>query len=123
MAGSIKLNENLTFGKTGRIREMDPHGFDLSEPSISWTKDETAGLTVIPTAVPPDASLRMTVGATPFIHPGHANRQQFFVFINGRYIGFKTLAVAEKINFTLPRSLCRRAACRSNSPYPPRRRR
>ena len=105
MVGLIKLNENVTFGKTGSIRAMEPYGFDLSEQSISWTQEEVAGFSVMVGSVPPDSALRFNIGATPFIHAGCVDRQQFFVFINGLYVGFRTLTVAEKVDLVLPRNL------------------
>lgn len=105
MTSPLRLNENVTFGRTGSIRDMEPYGFDLSEQGISWTQEEVAGFSVMISSVPPDAALRFHIGATPFIQPGHVDRQQFFVFINGIYVGFRTLIVAEKVELVLPRTV------------------
>ena len=104
MAAPLRLNENVTFGRTGSVREMDPYGFDLSEQSMSWTQEEVAGFSVMVGSVPPDAVLRFHVVATPFIHTGYIERQQFFVFINGLYVGFRSLTAAEKVEFVMPRN-------------------
>lgn len=102
----LKLNEAVTFGKSGSIREMDPYGFDLSEPSISWTQDEVAGFSVaLGGTVPLDAVLRLNISGRPFIQADHIERQQFFVFINGLYVGFKTLTTAAETQFVLPRNV------------------
>jgi hypothetical protein len=103
MAGPIKPNETVTFGKTGSIKEFDPYGFDLSEYSLSWTQEDVAGFSVIIGSMPPDAILRLHVAVMPFIQAGHINRQQFFVFVNGIYVGFRTLAVYQEVEFVLPR--------------------
>jgi hypothetical protein len=105
MAAPLRLNENVTFGRTGSVREMEPYGFDLSEQSMSWTQEEVAGFSVMVGSVPPDAVLRFHIGATPFIHTGYIERQQFFVFINGLYVGFRSLTTAEKVEFVLPRNV------------------
>jgi hypothetical protein len=101
----LKLNEAVTFGKSGSIAEMDPYGFDLSEPAMSWTQDEVAGFSVaLGGTVPLDAILRLNVSGRPFIQPGHVERQQFFVFLNGLYVGFRTLTAAAEVHFALPRN-------------------
>jgi hypothetical protein len=105
MAGQLKLNEPMTFGKNGSIRKMEPYGFDLSEESYSWTQDEVAGFSVaFAGTVPPDATLRLHVAARPFIQAGYIDRQQFFVFVNGVYSGFRTLSTAEEMDFFPPRN-------------------
>ena len=102
----LKLNEAVTFGKSGSIREMEPYGFDLGEAGISWTQDEVAGFSVgLGGTVPIDAMLRLNVSGRPFIQPGHIERQQFFVFINGLYVGFRTLTAAAEAQMTLPRNV------------------
>jgi hypothetical protein len=105
MAAPLRLNENVTFGRSGSIRDLDPYGFDLSEQSMSWTQEEAAGFSVMVASVPSDIPLRFHVGATPFIQAGHIDRQQFFVFINGLYVGFRSLTSAEKVEFVLPRNV------------------
>ncbi len=105
MAGALRLNEALTFGKSGKVKDLDPYGFDLNEPSMSWTKDEVAGFTLSSLTVPPDQTLRLVVGATPFVHPELVLRQEFFVFINGLFVTFRSLSNAEKVNVPLPRSV------------------
>jgi hypothetical protein len=105
MAGVLRLNESLTFGKTGKIKDLDAFGFDLSETAISWTKDEVAGFTLGSLSAPPESALRLTVAAAPFIHPAQISRQQFFVFINGLFVGFRTLPAAEKVSFAVSRNV------------------
>jgi hypothetical protein len=105
MAAPLRLNENISFGKNGSVRDMDPYGFDLSEQGMSWTQEEVAGFSAVLGTVPPDPLLRFHVGATPFINAGHIERQQFFLFINGFYVGFRTLTTAEKVEFALPRNV------------------
>jgi hypothetical protein len=105
MASPLKLNETVTFGKTGSVREMDPYGFDLSEPSLSWTQEEVAGFSVTVASVPMDSPLRLHISARPFIYERNIDRQQFFLFINGLYVGFRTIATAEVIEFVLPRNV------------------
>ena len=104
MPGTLKINEPVTFGKAGRIKDFDPYGFDLSEPSMSWTQEETARLTVMIAGLPPEPTLRLGIDATPFIHSNRVLQQQFFVFVNGLYVGFRTLAGPEQFNFPLPRT-------------------
>jgi hypothetical protein len=102
----LKLNEAVTFGKNGSIREMDPSGFDLSEPGMSWTQDEVAGFSVtLGGTVPLDAMLRLNIHGRPFIQPERIERQQFFVFLNGLFVGFRTLTAAAEIQFPLPRNV------------------
>jgi len=84
---------------------MDPYGFDLSEISYSWTQNETAGFSVMVASVPPDAALHLHVNARPFTQAGHMDRQQFFVFINGLFVGFRTLTKDEVSEFPVPRNL------------------
>jgi hypothetical protein len=55
-------------------------------------------------SVPPDASLRLHINARPFTQPGHIERQQFFLFVNGLFIGLRNLTVAEVVEFALPRN-------------------
>jgi hypothetical protein len=105
MAAPLKLSEAITFGKSGKIRELDPYGFDLSENSMSWTQEEVAGFSATMAALPSEPVLRLVIGATPFTYSGHVAQQQFFLFLNGLYIGFRTLAVAEKVEFILPRNV------------------
>jgi hypothetical protein len=105
MAGSVKLNEPVTFGKAGSIRSMEPYGFDLNEPGLSWTQEEVAGFSVMIGALPPDAILRLRIAASPFIQTGHIDRQQFFVFINGIFVGFRTLAGYDDVEFLVPRNV------------------
>ncbi len=105
MTASLKINENVSFGKGGNIREMEPYGFDLSEQGISWTVEQAAGFSVMVGSVPTDVGLRFHAGITPFIHPGQVDQQQFFVFINGIYVGFRTLDSAAKVDFALPRNV------------------
>jgi hypothetical protein len=106
MPGQLRLNETVTFGKNGSIREMDPYGFDLSEQSYSWTQEEVAGFSgMFGGSVPVDAGLRLHIAARPFIQAGHVDRQQFFVFINGLYVGFRTLSTAQEMDFFLPRNV------------------
>lgn len=105
MAGALRINEALTFGKNGKIKELDPYGFDLSEPSLSWTKEEVAGFTLSSLTVPPDQMLRMVIGATPFVHPELMARQEFFLFINGLFVTFRSLTNSEKVNVPLPRNV------------------
>jgi len=101
----LKLNEAVTFGKDGSIREMDPYGFDLSEPGMSWTQDEVAGFSVtLGGTVPLDAMLRLNITGRPFIQLERIERQQFFVFINGLFVGFRTLTTAAEVHFPLPRN-------------------
>lgn len=104
MPGTAKLNKTITFGKDGKIRELDAYRFDMSEPSISCSQDEVAGFSFAMFALPPESGLRIIAGATPFIHAGHVSQQQFFIFVSGLYIGFRTLVVARKIDFVLPRN-------------------
>jgi hypothetical protein len=104
MASPLRLNEPVTFGKTGSVREMDPYGFDLSEMNHAWTATETAGFSVMMGSVAPDATLQLLVNARPFIQAGHIERQQFFVFMNGLYLGFRTLAKDELTEFPVPRN-------------------
>jgi hypothetical protein len=106
MPGQLRLNETVTFGRNGNIKEMDPYGFDLSEQLYSWTQEETAGFSIMfGASVPPDAVLRLNVAARPFTQAGHVDRQEFFVFINGLYIGYKILVAAQKSDFFLPRNV------------------
>jgi len=99
----LKLNEPVTFGKSGSIRDMDPYGFDLSEHGISWTQDELAGFSAsVAGPVPLDAILCLTVTARPFIQPGKIEHQQLFVFVNGLFVSFRTLTAAEDMEFVLP---------------------
>jgi hypothetical protein len=104
MAASLRLNEPITFGKTGSVREMDPHGFDLSEVGYSWTQEEVAGFSAVMGSVPPDANLRLHLNARPFTQAGHIDKQQFFLFVNGLFIGFRSLTVGEAVEFALPRN-------------------
>ncbi len=104
MASPLRLNEPVTFGKTGSVREMEPYGFDLSEFSYAWTQDEVAGFTVMVASMPPDASLRVHVNARPFTQTGQIERQQFFLFVNGLFVGFRNLTTAEIVEFPLPRN-------------------
>ncbi len=102
----LKLNEAVTFGKNGSIREMDPTGFDLSEPGISWTQDEVAGFSLtLGGTVPLDAMLRLNIASRSFIQPERIERQQFFVFLNGLFVGFRTLTAAAEVQFALPRNV------------------
>src|ERR1700683_1246989 len=105
MAAPLKLSDAITFGRSGQIRGLDPYGFDLSEDSMSWTQEEVAGFSASMAALPSEPVLRLVIGATPFIYAGHVARQQFFLFINGLYIGFRTLTVPEKVEFILPRNV------------------
>lgn len=100
-----KVLATVTFGKNGSVRKMQPYGFDLSEPTISWTQEEAAGFVLMIEALPPDQVVRLDIDAKPFIQAGRVDRQQLFVFINGLYVGFRTLAVAERVQFALQRSV------------------
>jgi hypothetical protein len=104
MVGQFR-NEIVTFGRNGNIKDMDPYGLDLSEQSYSWTQEEVAGFSIMfGSSMPIDAALRLHVAARPFIQASHIDRQQFFVFVNGLYVGFRTLVVAAEIEFILPRN-------------------
>jgi len=101
----VKLNEVVTFGKSGSVAEMEPYGFDLSEPGHSWTRDEVAGFSLsLGGTVPLDTAIRLHITARPFIQPGHVERQQFFVFVNGLHVGFRTVTAATDVQFVLPRN-------------------
>jgi hypothetical protein len=104
MASPLRLNEAVSFGKSGSVREMDPYGFDLSEMNHCWTQSETAGFLVMMGSVPPEATLHLVVNARPFIQAGHIERQQFFVFMNGLFVGFRTLVRDELSEFPVPRN-------------------
>jgi hypothetical protein len=105
MAAAIRLNELITFGKAGRIKELDPFGFDLSEAGICWTQEEVAGFTVQLNAPPAEAQLKIILNVTPFTKDGQVSQQQLFIFINGLFVGFRTILSSEKLEFPLPRNV------------------
>jgi hypothetical protein len=84
---------------------MEPYGFDLSELNHSWTQNEMAGFSVMMGSVPPDAHLHLHVNARPFTQAGHVDRQQFFVYLNGLFVGFRTLTKDELSEFPVPRNV------------------
>jgi hypothetical protein len=101
--GNIKLNEPITFGSEGKIREFEPYGFDLKEKELCWTVREEAGFSGNLGAVQGD--VRLQVSAMPYIPNEQVRKQQFFIFVNGQWTGFRSLSNFEVVEFILPRAL------------------
>jgi hypothetical protein len=100
--GTVKLNEPVTFGMNGSIKNLMPFGFDLGESPSSWTTAQTAGFSL---AIPPpqvDVYFQMT--ASPFLVEGRITGQQVFAFANGLWMGFHTFSGHTTTDFLLPRA-------------------
>lgn len=103
MSDLLKLNQQLTFGKTGTIRAFNPFGFDLNEIGQSWTSEEMAGLSFTPGDML-SANQRLLITATPFLCPGKLTEQPLYVYLNGLMVGFAKFAGSRTIALPVPRA-------------------
>jgi hypothetical protein len=112
MPRNLKLNETITFGKNGSIKDFEPFGLDVSADVLSWTTEDMAGFAFTMEGLTPDPSLRLKLTVQPFVHEKRVTGQQFYIYINGLLVGFANLSGHQTLEFAVPRGAISPRGCR-----------
>lgn len=84
----LKLNEPITFGRSGSIRDYATQGWDLLEdnPTHTWTQEVEASLRF--RIQPISTTTKITISGVPFSPAENPIEHQIWLHLNGFYCGF-----------------------------------
>ena len=97
----LRLNEEVTFGQKGSIKEYAKHGWSLDEdnPSYTWTNDLEAGIHF--NAQASNANLTLKLIGLPYLGEGKMDCQRAWVHLNGMYCGIFTVSDSFEVSVPL----------------------
>jgi hypothetical protein len=100
---AINYNQPITFGRNGTAKGLNCTGIDFSEDGArSWTSAPVADLDI---QLPPARQdVLVQIEATPFLVPDVVSAQKIFIYLDGLFIGYRTLRGHEVMAFPVKRS-------------------